>query len=532
MLRLRGLLPGVLIVVVLPLTLALIAIALGATTLHQNEMRNLIAQRDERTVREAAHNLAERVSHQAQLAQAVAELVQAGVPLAEAQQRLGASTGSFEILSDASLTSTLPVAVTTTPDGQVLITGRSADGRTTVRGTFTPQALGLPDFADNLRGSSDMHVTLLDHETRTVFHGDTAHVNFDPAAVFARGEGGSLRGESGSVFVTDPERVEWVVAYAPVPQTGWGLIIAEPWEHVGDPALRTSLLTPLVLVPAVVIAVIVVIFGARRVIRPLQQLDAQAARAGQGDYAALAQPISGISEIQTLHATLAHMADQLRSYQRSLQSYAADVLRGQEDERSRLAHELHDETVQALIALDQRLQLIERTARRDPQAALIKLTELRAMTAGTIEEVRRVIRDLRPIYLEDLGLVPAIEMLTQSLNHPDQLEAACTIEGEVRRLTPERELAVYRIVQEALNNVLKHAQAKHVDVQVRFSETLSVSIRDGGLGFAMPDRVDALTDRGHFGLIGMRERAELIGARLTIHSAPGTGTTIELQMPL
>ena len=202
---------------------------------------------------------------------------------------------------------------------------------------------------------------------------------------------GSLRGESGSVFVTDPDRVEWVVAYAPVPQTGWGLIIAEPWEHVGNPSLSTSLLTPLVLIPAVVIAVIVVIFGARRVIRPLQQLEAQAARAGQGDYAALAQPISGIGEIQTLHATLAHMADQLRSYQRSLQSYAADVLRGQEDERSRLAHELHDETVQALIALDQRLQLIERTARRDPQAALIKLTELRAHDGG--HDRRRAARD-------------------------------------------------------------------------------------------------------------------------------------------
>ncbi len=143
-------------------------------------------------------------------------------------------------------------------------------------------------------------------------------------------------------------------------------------------------------------------------------LEAQAARAGQGDYAALAQPVSGIGEIQTLHATLAQMAEQLRSYQRSLQSYAGDVIRGQEDERSRLAHELHDETVQALIALDQQLQLIERTARRDPQAALAKLTELRAMTAITIADVRRVIGDLRPIYLEDLGLVPAIEMLTSN----------------------------------------------------------------------------------------------------------------------
>ena len=413
--------------------------------------------------------------------------------------------------------------MTTTPDGNVLIAGRSSDGRTALRGMFTPQSLELPAVADNLRGSSGLHVMLLDHEARMLYHSDASHMNFDPAAVFAPGVSGSLRGESGSVFVTDPDRVEWVVAYAPVPQTGWGLIIAEPWEHVVNPLLRTSLLTPLVLIPAVLIAVIVVIFGARRVIRPLQQLEGQAARAGQGDYAALAQPISGISEIQTLHATLAHMADQLRSYQRSLQSYAADVIRGQEDERSRLAHELHDETVQTLIALDQRLQLIERTARRDPHAALIKLTELRAMTAGTIEEVRRVIRDLRPIYLEDLGLTPAIEMLTQSLNHPDRLEATCTIEGEVRRLAPERELAVYRIVQEALNNVVKHAQAKHVNVHLHFDEMLSVSVHDDGIGFAMPDRVDALTDRGHFGLIGMRERAELIGAQLDHSLVTWTG---------
>ena len=106
------------------------------------------------------------------------------------------------------------------------------------------------------------------------------------------------------------------------------------------------------------------------------------------------------------------------------------------------------------------------------------------------------------------------------------------IEGEVQRLTPERELAVYRIVQEALNNVVKHAQAKHVQVQMRFSDAVRASIRDDGVGFAMPDRVDALTDRGHFGLIGMRERAELIGARLFIHSSLGAGTTIELQVPL
>ena len=530
MTRFRGLLSGVLIVVVLPLTLALIAIALGATTLHQNEMRNLIAQRDERAVREAANNLAERVSYQVQTLQAAAEFVTLGLPLADALRHAGFS-GEAELAAASAITAT---TLTTTPDGNMQIIAHSSDGRGAVRGVLTPQALDLSALAGSLRGSSQLHVMLLDQEARLLYHGDAEHMNFDPAAVFAQQPGvtGTLRGASGSVFVTDPDRVEWVVAYAPVPGTSWGLAVAEPWAHVVNPLLSTSLLTPLVLIPAVLIAVSAVVFGVRRVIRPLQHLDAQAQRAGQGDYAALAQPIDGIGEIQTLHATLAHMADQLRGYQRSLQSYAADVLRGQEDERSRLAHELHDETVQALIALDQHLQLVERTARRDPQTALIKLTELRAMTATTIEEVRRVIRDLRPIYLDDLGLVPAIEMLTQSLTQPDRLKATFVLEGEVRRLAPEYELAVYRIVQEALNNVVKHAQAKQVDVQMRFDEKLSVSVHDDGIGFAMPTRVDALTDRGHFGLIGMRERAELSGSRLAIHSSPGKGTTVEVVLPL
>ena len=123
-------------------------------------------------------------------------------------------------------------------------------------------------------------------------------------------------------------------------------------------------------------------------------------------------------------------------------------------------------------------------------------------------------------------------MFTQSLAQSDRLKASCTIEGELRRLAPERELAVYRIVQEALNNVVKHAQAKHVQVHLRFAAALSVSIHDDGRGFAMPDRVDALTDRGHFGLIGMRERAELIGARFSLLSSPGQGTTVEMVLPL
>jgi signal transduction histidine kinase len=123
-------------------------------------------------------------------------------------------------------------------------------------------------------------------------------------------------------------------------------------------------------------------------------------------------------------------------------------------------------------------------------------------------------------------------MLTQSIDDPGGLSATVTVAGEIRRLSPERELALYRIVQEALNNVVKHAQAQHVHVKLTYGDQLTVFIRDDGRGFEMPERMDALSDQGHFGLIGLRERAELITAHLTMQSTLGVGTTIELQLPV
>jgi len=243
-------------------------------------------------------------------------------------------------------------------------------------------------------------------------------------------------------------------------------------------------------------------------------------------------PVGGIAEIRSLQDGLIQMARKLKAAQQRLRDYAAAILRSQEDERARLARELHDETVQALIALDQRVQMVERALARDPQAAAGKLAELRTMTATTLDDVRRVIRALRPIYLDDLGLLPALEMLTQTIGREGGLTATFEVEGEPRRLMPERELALYRIVQEALHNVARHARAKHVLVKLKYDHTLCVSVTDDGIGFDLPDRVDAMTDLGHFGLVGMRERAEVVGARLEIRSVPGEGTTVELYLPL
>jgi signal transduction histidine kinase len=554
MTRFRGLLPGLLFIVILPLTLVLVIVAIAATTLHQNEMRNLVAAHDQEAAREAAAGLEERVSHQLGALHSIAEAVALGLspvdelrssdnlltdfdhgvvvvgangsPLASAPPTLEPS----QILSALTHTQATSPGLSLTSTGDLLALTRSTNGAVTVAGVFSANALHLPLIAERLRSSPRARVTVVDSIAHIIY--DSSGQPIGSGAAAEPGMAEAMRDPTGTTFATDQDSLEWVVAYDAIPSVSWRLIVAEPWEDAVNPLMRTSLLTPLALIPAFVIAVTAIIFGARRIIRPLQQLDEQAKRAGQGDYESLTQSIGGISEIQTLHTTLAHMADEIRSYQRSIQSYAAAITRSQEDERSRLARELHDETVQALIALDQRTQMIERICKRDPQAAAVKLSELRTMTATTIEEVRRVIRALRPIYLEDLGLVPALEMLTQALNGQNGLSVTLTVEGEVCRLASEHELAIYRIVQEALNNVVRHARATEVQVKLQYSDSLQLEISDNGVGFHFPDRIETLTEQGHFGLVGMRERAELIGAELTVQSTPGQGTLVELRLPL
>ena len=157
------------------------------------------------------------------------------------------------------------------------------------------------------------------------------------------------------------------------------------------------------------------------------------------------------------------------------------------------------------------------------------------MTTALVEEVRRFSRNLRPIYLEDLGLIPALEMLTRdaSAGTDGKLATEFHVTGEPKRLTPEREIALYRIVQEALNNVAAHANASRADVSVAFAEgEVAVTIRDDGAGFAIPDRPGELAEAGHYGLLGMRERTELAGGWLSIESEPGHGTQIEIHLPM
>ncbi|MHA2428777.1 MAG: histidine kinase, partial [Candidatus Hermodarchaeia archaeon] len=341
----------------------------------------------------------------------------------------------------------------------------------------------------------------------------------------------ALRGEVGSSFAP-AEDGEHVVAFSPVQPTGWALILEEPWGAVTSPLLDISLAAPLALIPALLVTLIGLWFGARQVIGPIRKLMGQAEELALANYEAIEESVGGIGEIQSLQKTLAWMAQNIRASQAALQRYIGAITDAQEEERKRLARELHDESIQDLIAIDQHIQMIHMDLKESTELAG-RLGEVRQEVNVAIEELRRVIRALRPIYLDDLGLVPALQMLAKDTEGDHDILVNFALEGDAVRLLPSVELAVYRIAQEALSNAVRHARANRITLGIIFKDdAFSLGIRDDGVGFSPPERPKDLGALGHFGLMGMFERAELIGATLDLSSDNESGTQVCIKLQL
>ena len=222
------------------------------------------------------------------------------------------------------------------------------------------------------------------------------------------------------------------------------------------------------------------------------------------------------------------MANWLEATQEGLHNYIGAITYAQEEERTRLARELHDDTIQAVIALKQRVQLAQKSVK--DQQGRESLKELEDLAERTVENLRRLTRALRPIYLEDLGLVTALEMLALETRQPNHLSVDFQQSGQERRLSREVELALYRIAQEASNNVVRHASAKHATVSIRFEKEVSLEVKDDGIGFVVPKSPTDLAPSGHLGLLGIRERADLIGAKLEVQRDAGKGTRLSVRL--
>jgi len=389
-------------------------------------------------------------------------------------------------------------------------------------------AVWMPSAISDLSGT----VVVVDGVGRALAHSDLQRVGTDlrddPSVAAA------LQQREGTMFVPgDAVEGLTLVAFAPVGGSDWVVLVREPVEGFIGPILRLSNLAPLVAAGAGVLSLLVLLLGFLHIVRPLQQLSRAAGQVSWGDLSAIARPVGGVQEVRDLHQALAEMVERIRGYQASMRDYLGAVTQGQEAERARLARELHDGPLQQLIALGQRAEMAQRSAQRgEPEQAQALLDEARDAQRTIVEELRRLIGALRPAYLDDLGFLPALEMLVQQAAGRTAAQVRLEQDGTACRFAPDVELAAYRIAQEALTNALQHAQAHHVVVRVRCEpDGLTLSVADDGVGFDLPPQPDLLTQAGHFGLVGMRERAAQAGGTFQVRTAPGTGTQITVHLP-
>lgn len=272
----------------------------------------------------------------------------------------------------------------------------------------------------------------------------------------------------------------------------------------------------------------------KRALTPLDRLQDAVDEVRRGSTAVRVVPTAISDErFDRLAETFNQMLDRLEDDARQMQQLSRQILQAQEEERHRLAHELHDEAAQALTLLLVRLRLLERA--HAPEEAQQRVQELRELTALALENVRRVAVDLRPTILDDLGLAPALEWRVDEFNVGSPTHATMDVRGLEGRLPREVELIFYRIGQEALSNIVRHADAARVNVRLcRENGTLMLEVTDDGRGFdsyCLHERMHKECRPG-LGLLGMRERMGMINGDLLIDSEPGQGTRIVARAPL
>jgi signal transduction histidine kinase len=206
------------------------------------------------------------------------------------------------------------------------------------------------------------------------------------------------------------------------------------------------------------------------------------------------------------------------------------VVAAQEAERQRVARELHDETGQALTAIGLGLRGVGTLLRQDVDKAGSNLRQLEGLVANSLQELQRLIADLRPSHLDDLGLPAALRWYAGEVQNRVPLQINVELNGEPRELPSEVKMALFRVAQEAVTNVIKHACAKNVQIHLTYcDDSVSVQVEDDGCGFNV--HRSAKTRRPSWGLLGMEERASLLGGRFLLTSNPNEGTQVQVIIP-
>lgn len=227
----------------------------------------------------------------------------------------------------------------------------------------------------------------------------------------------------------------------------------------------------------------------------------------------------------------ASMLDSLKAQQLQVEQLLAQVVLAQEEERNRISIDLHDSVAQWLVGASYRLQTFDKILNGDEKAR-IELADMEHTVTKSLKELRRVVVGLRPPALDELGLTHALRRSLEELK-TEGLDCEFRLVGEPFRLPSSMEIAVYRVTQETLSNIRKHAQASKVNLRLQFQkDKLLVEVRDNGQGFDLQQTLENAISVGRMGLLGMKQRAEMLGGNMTIKTREGVGTTVTFILPI
>jgi len=287
------------------------------------------------------------------------------------------------------------------------------------------------------------------------------------------------------------------------------------------------------LVLFILLSIVVVSFTMHHlVVSKVEQFVEAAKRFGQGD---LTQRIifKADDEFKRLAESFNSMAGELKKRMKQEKEYISRIIDAQEGERRRISRELHDELGGALTAIKYNLEIIERDLPENLSEGKERLKEVQTLSAQILGQLRTLSHDLRPPMLDDLGLLPTLRWYIENYGKRWKIKTHCEAIGFPEKVNPELETALYRVIQEALTNIAKHARADDIHIHLSCTDSaIMVTITDNGIGFN-PQEVPTLeTQKRGFGIMGMQERISSFGGRIDIRSRQGAGTQITIEIPL